>query len=381
MKLLINTASTHKGGSIQVARSFLEECRECGSHEFHVVLGVSLARVVEPDTFPNNFFFYPIGYRPATKVFSLQSAAGFLRQVEERIRPDVVFTTSGPAYWRPAAPHLVGFNLPHYVYPDSPFWQTVSRARRLRWRFKGEMIRYFFKRDADAYVVQTDDINQRLRGFLGRERVHTVSNTCSSYYFAPAAVPDKLLPKEEGELRLLTLSAWYPHKNLAIIAQVVKQLPRAVRQRVRFVLTLPEDDFNAHFVGNERENIINIGPVPIEEGPALYRECDAMFLPTLLECFSASYAEAMAMERPVVTSDLGFARTVCDNAALYFDPMDPADIAKTICTLVQSPAMRDTLVERGKKRLVSFGKARSRAERYVEICEQLSATDSVTGKD
>ncbi len=361
MKLLINTASTHKGGSIQVARSFLQECRKFGEHEFHVVLGTSLARLIQEGSFPENFSFYRIGYRPATRVFSLRSTDSFLRKIEMLVQPDVVFTTSGPSYWRPAVPHVAGFNLPHHVYPDSPFWGTVSRARRLRWKFKGGLIRYFYKRDVDEYVVQTDDINQRLRRFWGVDKVHTVSNTCSAYYFNPQSVPDKLPKRKESEFRLLTLSAWYPHKHLAIIPQVVEKLPTSIQHRIRFVLTLPDDDFTTHFPVESRGNIINIGPVPIEEGAGLYRECDAMFLPTLLECFSASYAEAMAMERPIVTSDLGFARTVCADAALYFDPMDPGDIAAKICSLVESETVRRNLAEKGKLRLPAFGSARSRA--------------------
>jgi glycosyltransferase involved in cell wall biosynthesis len=218
-------------------------------------------------------------------------------------------------------------------------------------------------------VVQTDDINERLRKFLETDKVYTVSNTCGSRYFDPEVFPDKLPGRREGEFRLLTLSAWYHHKHLEVIPRVVAALPEEMKQRVCFVLTLPDEDFVAHFPGEARQNIVNIGPVPIEEGPSLYRECDAMFLPTLLECFSASYAEAMAMERPVLTSDLGFARTVCGDAAVYFDPMDPADIVEKICTLVRSEGLRRDLVEKGRARLGAFGTARSRAEAYLRICE------------
>lgn len=35
-------------------------------------------------------------------------------------------------------------------------------------------------------------------------------------------------------------------------------------------------------------------------------------MPTVLEVFSATYPEAMAL--PIVTSDLDFARDICDNA-------------------------------------------------------------------
>lgn len=373
MKFLINTATTFKGGSIQVARSFLEECREIENHKFYVILGTSLAKVIEKDSFPGNFCFYEIGFRPATRIFSLGSANRFLRDIEAKVNPDAVFTTSGPAYWRPSAPHLVGFNVPHCVYADSPYWSILPLRRKLQWRVKRMVLRFFFRHDADAYVVQTDDINQRLRTLLGTVKVYTVSNTCSSWYINPPPVRAAKLPPRSGkEFRFLTLSAWYPHKNLGVIPAVLDALPITVQKLVRFVLTLPKEDFIANFSDKSDCRIINIGPVSNEEGPALYRECDAMFLPTLMECFSASYVEAMAMARPILTSDLGFARTVCADAAHYFDPMNPADIAARIIELVSSKRISDELVEKGCARLETFGTARERAKQYIHLCEQLA---------
>lgn len=371
MKLLINTASTHKGGSLQVARSFIEECRHFQQNEYHIVLGTSLAKAINTSAFPDNFNFYPINFRPATRVFSIKSTSSWLKNIEQQVKPDIVFTTSGPAYWRPQAPHLVGYNLPHYVYPDSPFWDTMPYLRKLKWKWKGMLIRYFFQHDADAYVVQTDDIQKRLCSFLNTRKVYTVSNTCSAYYFQPEVVTNSLPDKYDGEFRFLTLSSWYPHKHLDIIPNIINLLDSDFKQRVRFILTLPDDDFKKNFPAEYTKNIINIGPVRIDKGPGIYRKCDAMFLPTLLECFSASYAEAMAMERPIITSDLGFARTVCGDAALYFDPMDPKDIAATIKELIKSKAIQQELVVKGKEKLETFETARSRAKRYLEICKEL----------
>ena len=71
----------------------------------------------------------------------------------------------------------------------------------------------------------------------------------------------------------------------------------------------------------------------VENCPKLYNQADAMFLPTLLETFSASYPEAMKMERPILTSDLDFAKDICGDAALYFNPLDSYDIANKIKTI------------------------------------------------
>ena len=84
--------------------------------------------------------------------------------------------------------------------------------------------RYVFKRDADALVVQTNDVNDRLKKFLNRTEVYTVYNTINTHYLKYTKVPDKLPVKKPNEFRLLTLSAWYPHKNLSIIPNVSKAL-------------------------------------------------------------------------------------------------------------------------------------------------------------
>lgn len=96
-----------------------------------------------------------------------------------------------------------------------------------------------------------------------------------------------------------------------------------------------------------------------------------MFLPTLLECFSASYAEAMVMKKPILTSDLGFAHTVCKNAALYFDPDDADDVADKIITLIHSPQLQAELIEKGTSQLGQFGSAEQRAVKILELCKTL----------
>lgn len=355
-----------------MARSFIEECRNFKEHEYHVIQSEMLSDLIDVDEYPENFSFYTIGYRPATRVLSFRSQDKDLKNIEEKVQPDVVFTTSGPAYWRPKTPHVVGYNLPHYIYRDSPYFSQIPFAKRLKWDLKGAVLKAFFKRDADAYIVQTEDVNQRLRSWLQSENVYSVSNTYSQHYDDPKSVANKLPERKPDEFRFLSLSAWYAHKNLNIIPKVVDLLPDHIKSKVRFILTLPEDLFQEHFDSKRNGKIINIGPVKPEEGPALYKECNALFLPTLLECFSASYAEAMKMEKPIITSDLGFAHTVCKEAALYADPVNPDEISQKIIELIENPDLRKELIHKGKKQLNTFVTAQKRAEEYLRICGEFA---------
>ena len=376
MRLIINTASADRGGSIQVALSFLEECKGISEHQYFVFLSPNLQKQVDLESFPENFRFYEMDQRPSSRVFSMRPMSRLFTQLEAEIQPDCVFTTSGPAYWRPQAPHLIGYNLPHYIYRDSPFWQRVQFRDRLLFNLKGLLIRWFFRRDGDAYVVQTDDVNKRLEQFLGKTGAHTVSNTCSSAYRVRKHFPDNLPLRREGEFRVLTVSALYIHKNLEIIREVVRELRLRGFSGVKFILTIPQSDYDTVFGDDYLSEVITVGPVPPVECPSLYEECDAMFLPTLLECFSASYPEAMMMQKPILTSDLGFARTVCGESALYFDPLDAADIADKFESLVGSPDRQASLIKLGIERVQCFNSPGQRAFAFLKLCQDLVVSKS-----
>lgn len=367
MKLIVNLSNNLGGGGLQVALSFLSECRHFDQNEYHVFLSPDVARQTDRSVFGRNFFFYDI---PAVPFWKL---GRILSPLERQIRPDVVFTVFGPSYWRPKAKHVMGYARPHYIYPESIFLKKLSFEERIRFNLKKSIQSFYIKHDADVYVAETEDVTARFKKIFEKERVYTVSNTCSKHYFSPQPFAPKLPSRQPEEFRLLTLSAYYPHKNLEIIPKIIDALKDSSEAKhIRFALTLKPEDYQRVIPSQYREWVYNVGPVPVKECPALYQECDVMFLPTLLECFSASYPEAMAMNRPILTSDLGFAHSICGDAAMYFDPVNPCDIARKIVVLKNDASLRQSLVEKGRGRITAFPTARERAERYLELCTQYS---------
>lgn len=369
MKVVINTAHQRFGGAIQVALSFIHECRRFSEHEYYVWVGSGVRKALDETAFPANFHFrhFDFGVITFRKTYTINRS---LQQVEQEIQPDCIIATSGPSYFHSRAPQVIGYNLPLYIYPESPYLQQLSLKQKLKLSLKKKAHFYFFKRDAVAYVVQTDDVNHRVRKALKTSAVHTVTNTASQYYSEEQFTAPKLPPKEPCRFRFLTLSSYYPHKNLELIPEVLGKLNQRGIDTVDFVLTLKDEDFQDH-IGNH-PNIINVGPVLQPEGPGLYAECDGMFLPTLAECFSASYPEAMAMRKPIITTDLGFAKSICGEAALYFEPKSAEDAAEKIRQLVSDNGLQNHLVEKGREQLKTFDTAAERAQKYLALCEQFA---------
>ncbi len=378
MRLIINGSSIYKGGAEQVALSFIDECRKYPEHEYHVVIRPNLADQIDQALFPENFSFYIILKRPASSPFRFIRTMRYLNRLERSIHPDCVISTGGHGYWRPKVPIAGGFNIPHYIYPESPYFRSISMKKRLKWKLKRKVHLFFYNR-LDAIFVQTDDVKERLENVLSSGApIYKVSNTVNACFLREQQTRRKLPDREAGELRFLTVSSYYPHKNLGIIKSVVKRLKERGLNGFKFVLTLPADKFDLVF-GDMDHGVVNVGPVRIDECPSLYQECDFMFLPTLLECFSASYAEAMAMRKPILTSDMSFAHTVCQDAAVYFDPMDPDDIADKILALLADDEKQESLRNRGEEILQTYSFAEDRARRYLEICAEIYSEKN--GKD
>lgn len=377
MRLLINTSNLRFGGAVQVALSFIHECRNHVEHEYHVVVGPGVGSVLDKSTFPENFHFYEKSFG-IMGIGKLRRVQREMSELEKDIVPDCVVTTSGPSFWRSRAPHLIGFNLPLFIYPESPYLKSMTIGRKAKLFIKRWLHCWFFRRDADALIVQTDDVNSRVRRLLGKTKVYTVTNTHNGWFDQLGDFSNRLSPREDCVFRLLTLTSYYPHKNLKLIPRLIEVLSSEIRSRVEFVLTLTESQYRQHIGPEIPPQIKLVGPVPPPECPSLYRECDAMFLPTLAECFSASYAEAMKMEKPIVTTDLGFAQSVCGDAALYFDPTDARSAADEVTRLVRCPEIREQLRGRGVERLRVFDSPADRAEKIINICESLFVSDCRT---
>jgi glycosyltransferase involved in cell wall biosynthesis len=113
----------------------------------------------------------------------------------------------------------------------------------------------------------------------------------------------------------------------------------------------------------------------VADGPDLYKSADICLLPTLLETFSATYPEAMAMGLPIVTTDLGFAHDVCDDAALYFRPQDAQAAADCILRLVDDPQLWTQQIARGKEILKRYPTPQERYDQYIALLHSLCPRD------
>ena len=358
-----------------MAISLLNELRFIETNnEYNIFLSKPIDQQIEKNLFSQHFKFFIIS-QPASYLKTRLKIIRELNELENQIKPNIVITLFGPSYWKPKVKHLMGFADPWVLNQNSVAYKELSFFQRIEKRLINFYKTYYLRREANCYIIETNNAKTKLLNLLNitDDQVYVISN-CYSNTFDNKELLDpnckdfiKLPKKDVDEYRFVLISHNYSHKNIKIIQKVI---PLIKSHNVKFVVTIDNKYYDELFFGMN-DHVINLGPIQIKSAPSIYSQCDALFLPTLLEVFSASYPEAMKMQIPILTSNYSFAEEICKDAALYFDPLDPKDISEKIIELINSKKLQKLLKKNGNKRIKDFESARSRAKKYLKICNKL----------
>lgn len=359
--LLVNASNLYVGGGVQVGLSVIEEFSRLDV-EFIAVVSPPVYDQLTQQAKKNSIIIE----KTPSGILNFESRAK-LDEIVEHYKIKDVFTVFGPSYWNPKVKsHMVGFALPWLIYDTKKIYAKLTGREKIKKQILRFLQPYFFKKNATKIVVETDDVRLKVINLLGMgpEKVLTIPNTVSSNFLNPNlydySIANSLPVKKEDDIWLLTVAHNYPHKNIEIIYELLELLP----EKYKFILTL-DDSFLAPLSGKHKERIILTGKVTNAQCPPLYQQCNGMFLPTLLECFSAAYVEAAYMNKPVFTSDRDFAKAVCKNNAFYFDPLNSRDIANKLEYAFAKPDLINSYCLAAKEAARKLPDAEKRAKLYL----------------
>lgn len=368
--IIINAANLHVGGGVQVAISFLDELSRLEAHR-------SALNVLASDEVAQGLSEVGVDvsvFRSFEVVNAYGPWRGFNVLKEKLKHADLVFTLFGPLYqFKKPATSIVGFAQPWIAYPDNEVYNKLSYFNRILNRIKFAIQKNVFQFSSDCIVVESKNVRDQLvsMGVVKASDVSVVSNCISGIYQRPDVWRNVKMPVTPGKIRLGIVTRDYIHKNLDIIPAVKTYLERDYGIDAAFFVTLKESEWikkSEYF----RKSVFNIGPISPEQCPNFYQQIDAVFFPSLLECFSATPLEALALRKPLFASDRPFVSEYCHNFPMYFDPNSPADAARVIAEFVHQ-GINSERVESACQHVRSLPGARDRALAYLQIVERLMA--------
>lgn len=105
---------------------------------------------------------------------------------------------------------------------------------------------------------------------------------------------------------------------------------------------------------NGYRNVDFFGFATDEQLAWLYEHCKAYVFASFMEGFGLPGLEAMKHGAPVASSDQTSLPEIYGDAAAYFDPADPTDIASVVRQVIEDKKLRKSLIEKGKKRTAKY---------------------------
>jgi len=159
----------------------------------------------------------------------------------------------------------------------------------------------------------------------------------------------------------------YPHKNVSrLIEAIVILNTRRLANRVQYgrggvglVVVGAKDVFKKRLEREIAEKgalkyVTLTDYVTDADLIDLYRQAEAYVHPSLSEGFGLPPVEAMSLGTPVVEARASALPEVGGDAAIYFDPFDPEDIADKLGEILGNEALRQKLAKKGRARAEKF---------------------------
>jgi glycosyltransferase involved in cell wall biosynthesis len=178
---------------------------------------------------------------------------------------------------------------------------------------------------------------------------------------------------------LLSLSRLDPRKGVDQLIRAVAALPEDLAH-TRLAIAgapalVPENGARLRALAAELlgDRAIFLGPR--DDVPDLLRAADALVLASSLEGLPLSILEAQSCGTPVVAyPTAGIPEVVTDGVTgLLARPDDPDHLAQRIAALLHDPALRATLSEQGRARVLRESTLEGQADQQVSLLEQLIA--------
>lgn len=170
-------------------------------------------------------------------------------------------------------------------------------------------------------------------------------------FYSPSTVIQNDVLPYCTEKYFLLVSANRPEKNAL---RAVMALDELMSEREEFksfevFLTGANEGVFKYKIKN-KENFIFLGYVSEEDLARLYKGAFCMIYPSLNEGFGYPPMEAMNYGVPVLASPFASIYEVCDNAALYFNPLDYKEIKNRIIQITYNQSLYKQFKVKGMRR-------------------------------
>ena len=217
--------------------------------------------------------------------------------------------------------------------PQTVFVQTSNLLKSAQESFGAGSIKYWISRKlfqlginrVRAFIVQTDVMRSELERSYPTlaGRVHVIAQPVPTWLLHSGLKRQARVRSSDQALDLIYPAAGYPHKNHALLSRLDAHAGWLVD---RLILTLDAPEHPAP----QLSWVMCCGFLSSESMISAYSQADALLFLSKKESYGFPLIEAMFVGIPIVCPDLPYARMLCGNQAIYFDPDDSESLLNAL---------------------------------------------------
>jgi glycosyltransferase involved in cell wall biosynthesis len=394
---VISRAEPHGGGSFQYGASILQALSSLSQNEYDITFWHSSSSWdVFAETLPFQHIrvdnSLPFGFRLVRKLVATLNI--FLRNkaIGRWLDCDAMLHTVR----RQKAHICICLEQAYNPLPDSI--RVIGPVHDLMHRYEGRFPevgapaeydgreRLFSRhvRHAAAVLVDSRVGKQHVIESYGadEDKVHILpyipSRMLSADFRRPVGLPDDVVPF------VFYPAQFWPHKNHVAIVQALALLGDALPLHCVFTGSTDKAGYSvvaeAVKQAGLEQRVHILGYVEECEISWLYKNAFALVMPTFFGPTNIPPLEAFKYGCPAIVSRIYGMPDQLGDAALYFDPQRPEEIAEELRRLALSPDLRNELINKGHKKLEQW-KEVDFQQCFLTILEQVFATvDTVPSK-
>lgn len=376
VKFVFNCSTNVVGGAVQNSVNFIKSIYSLElDHDWYFVLSNEVYKQIA-DLVTDNFSIF------STPASSLQSRKE-IRSLVKKIDPSLVYTSAGPAYIDFHCFHVMGCSNPYVLGANKYALSTIGSFKELIVRKARTMYQRYYIKRANFWLLQTEySQSQFCRIKDGKCNSEVVYNSVSSEFMGYfEGLDHNLVELNEVNkpVKVLFPSSYYSHKNFEIIPDLIREL-KDRKFDIEVSLTVKSGESVERIFKRAVElgvecSINNLGPYEHSQALGLYLSHDIIIQPSLLEVFSTSYIEAMAVVKPLVIPDLPFSRDICKDYGHYFFPDSVESMSFAIQDAIRSLSSKNSYFERFNIATEILSKYGSQEQRFKQIYQKLILLD------
>lgn len=213
----------------------------------------------------------------------------------------------------------------HIIPPSiNPFSKNNLSFIISRWLFRSNL------RFVRRIIVQTETMQDALHQAYPetQEKTVVITQPPPSWIKSLSYTSNKSSPHDG--LILFYPAAYYPHKNHKIFNHIASSLQERWPVKEAVLTIEPTDNPNPSLKWLRCTGILS--PQQCMEQ---YSRCHALIFPSFAESYGLPLVEAMTLGLPIVAADLPYARMLCKDQAIYFDPNNTDTLKDALIELRQ----------------------------------------------